>query len=1355
MPYKKRNAKKPSRNSSNSTASSRVASPVKEPDKGAQTLANLNKLIVKLELFAGRPRAKRSRLEELDEEYCTTMGRLPPKETNKDIEEAKARAKTLRGDLVTRLDTMKKGKSVEDPIQLMPDNERVAVRASTAADDLEKPVKGLDSRDNQAKLQATFTQKIINRAKKIALEKAAVLLFDPQGRVLVDIQLNEQDKTDFNTAFGRPPSALTISVNLDVTKDEILNELYQKKYPLSEDQQAVVDNIRGSIIPLQQEFHFHLGLSARTLTKINPNKFPQKQMESACNNAMVKINLLVIAEFEKARQKATNQKGEINDMKLIHALDKARKTIFSQAQNLLRDEVLLITSSRLTAKEAKIIKHTAETTTATPNELLYTDHGLGLATWIGGSEVTAHDRGQGKDHLADRQIATLGLGVDDTVVTIGRPRLQIRTPSLDVKDSKLNADDEVGDISEKLLALNKKYSMATFIEPSNGTKAFTYNLYTAINDTPDDLQGKNMQSQGAMFILLGAHEYNQRQIGSQDPVLCFVQNQSVNGFGDALGYGKDELTDEATLMAEMAMLHNLAAEGDETAAQVRSDYILFLQANDQPYFSQSSQGKSAQSKIATMKKKWAADKVSTEGMDLTDKAKAALRVMVANNLHQSHEFTKLFQSLSVFVEQASIGGCKSGNERAQAINGRVALFDSVVNTPDSELVKTIEALAIAPSDKALTVAQNLKSAQDSLYDKHLQAAAGLISNGDQAAAAKVKAQDKAHSKIDRNYAEEPLDHLSQSGAGQMQAHKGLPVAMAEAWGHPMSFGKYIKSQFLNVKGVAIFLISGPLFPLIAYASYSKYKSDVQTRYTKRIDELKDSRASTVFQPINEGRIEAPTVVGQSSLNEKQIETQDRLLSQIGDYTKYPKSESETKPVQGDKEFVESILDLVGIIELYEGIAKKESKKHRKAFVQFISKLDADASKNAPTDKHPGIKMRDYLGKKGLALYKAALQEEINSEAYRNAVFRASTTHFQGPKLTERLVVHVAGPSACGKSYAAEAAVKAACNNKTVLKNLDDRSGNDVVAIDGGVVRQVSQMRKLVIRAANNHGYKGLLDLDKQSTQILEPVKNKIQKATFKAESLSCVIPDTNSNWLSGNEAQRIRDIDEMKNTKQVFCRVEGADPTTFKQVVKFMGNKRAWKTDFTDVNNPGLDLNSTQNLTESKAYGSSGFEFGKSFSERAHDFFNNYSKKGNLSLVITNELMLLKKDTEDTWVPTEPGENGEKMISTQIYNDWVAVKETRQIDLDAYARDKPIAPIIPDPLVIEPRSLFQRLKEFISNRSIVNQGEQIGTDEKLGPRTKAIFTVFKDKVMALKQSTPGPAGGVNEKEGIDSTGNEP
>lgn len=687
-----------------------------------------------------------------------------------------------------------------------------------------------------------FTQSIISKAKTKALSKKDTLLFDPQGRVLLDIELSPQEALDFETAFKRPPSAKTISVSLDITKDTELNDLYLNKYQLQRSKKDAVGNIRGSIIALQQEFHFHLGLSARTLTNINSTKFPQEKMAIACNKAMIKINELSIKEFQKAQNKATNQDGRIDDKELIRALDKARKTIFSQAQGLLRDEVFLITGQIISKEEAKQIKHTAETTTATPNELLYTDHGLGLATWVGGSEVTAHDRGPGQEHLADRQIATLGLNDSDTVTTIGTPRLQIRTPSLDVKDSKLNAEDEVEAISRKLLALNEKYSMAQFIIPSNGTKAFTYNLYTAINDTPDELQGKNMQSQGAMFILLGAHEYNQRQIKTQDPVLCFVQNQSVNGFGDVLGYGQDELTDEATLMAEMAMLHNLAG-ADPTAVEVLQHYIKFLNDDNQPYFSQSSEGNLAKSKIDQLKAKWATEPVSLENMDLTNKAKAALRVMVANDLHQSHEFTKLFQSMSVFVEQASIGGCKSGNERAQAINGRVALFDSVVNKPDDPLVKAIENLATAPAGTAFSVAQDLKSAQDSLYDKHLQSAAGLISNVDQGAAAKVKAQNKAHSKSDRNYAEEPLDHLSQSGAGQMQAHKGLSVAMAEAWGHPMSFGKYIKSQFLNVKGGALFLISVPLFPLIVYASYNKYKRDVEKSYAQRIDDLNEQRAS--------------------------------------------------------------------------------------------------------------------------------------------------------------------------------------------------------------------------------------------------------------------------------------------------------------------------------------------------------------------------------------------------------------------------------------------------------------------------------------------------------------------------------
>lgn len=72
---------------------------------------------------------------------------------------------------------------------------------------------------------------------------------------------------------------------------------------------------------------------------------------------------------------------------------------------------------------------------------------------------------------------------------------------------------------------------------------------------------------------------------------------------------------------------------------------------------------------------------------------------MANDLHHTHEYAKLVQSLSLFVEEASIAGCKSGNERAQAINGRVAILDHEASKPESTIFKAIAALAKAnPSD---------------------------------------------------------------------------------------------------------------------------------------------------------------------------------------------------------------------------------------------------------------------------------------------------------------------------------------------------------------------------------------------------------------------------------------------------------------------------------------------------------------------------------------------------------------------------------------------------------------------------------------------------------------------------------
>jgi hypothetical protein len=192
---------------------------------------------------------------------------------------------------------------------------------------------------------------------------------------------------------------------------------------------------------------------------------------------------------------------------------------------------------------------------------------------------------------------------------------------------------------------------------------------------------------------------------------------------------------------------------------------------------------------------------------------------MANNLHLDHEYSKLFQALSVFTEEASIGGCKSGNERAQAINGRVALFDALQN-PDlpqgmQKIATELEQLAFG-GDGVTIAAAKLKEALDTEYNRMgLQGAASIVSLLDQGASAKVEAKEgPLWWWTSRNYAEEQastMDNLHQSKAGSMQAHKSLTDMMKQAWDFgPRSWWERLKSSPLGAVGGIIAIIVFPI-----------------------------------------------------------------------------------------------------------------------------------------------------------------------------------------------------------------------------------------------------------------------------------------------------------------------------------------------------------------------------------------------------------------------------------------------------------------------------------------------------------------------------------------------------------------
>lgn len=342
---------------------------------------------------------------------------------------------------------------------------------------------------------------------------------------------------------------------------------------------------------------------------------------------------------------------------------------------------------------------------------------------------------------------------------------------------------------------------------------------------------------------------------------------------------------------------------------------------------------------------------------------------------------------------------------------------------------------------------------------------------------------------------------------------------------------------------------------------------------------------------------------------------------------------------------------------------------RKKLLEYLQKhpfpeYQGDLEQRKTHPEKATTDMEKFLGKQGLDLFKLALEEEMCSKEFRDAVVLQSTTHFDGPKWQERPVVIVAGPSGSGKSYAAKAAVEKA--NQFLPANPDDMRGNDVIAADGGIIREVSQIRKLVIQLANNQGYTGIKDLYKESNEIMDDVKNRVREAAFKTPGLGVVIPETFSGWFKPFSKVRglMKQIDELSDTRQLFARVEGHDESNFKKVVAFMGSRRAWKTK--DFEYQELDLNKTD-LAESKAYNGNGFGFGESGSKHAENWFKAHSKE-KLSMVITNDLILLKPDPKQpgNWITAEQGDEGTRLFSESAYNQWKGL--TLKPDLVEYCK---------------------------------------------------------------------------------------
>lgn len=780
-----------------------------------------------------------------------------------------------------------------------------------------------ESHNKQSLAQCAYMNYLAQLVTPQNQDDLATLPIDTQGRILVDIRLreeqiaelmriiNEQTTSNYplnnsglEQALGKKVTTAT-TVSMDMFHNTHLENAFNERLahhlaPLADAKRikailnALNEQPKSSIIALQQEFHFHLSLVARVYQKkMTAFKDKSSEMQNALRLAHQDLNSEIFKIFAQALVTATNANGVLDKVKLNKELDKARKSLMPISHTLLMKHIVEQTGVIVKKEDFEKtpsgadLKTLAEQTTATPNDVLHLDSAQGVATLIAGSDNTSHHRKKGYE-FAHRQLITHALQ-NQIIKPNLNVRIQIRTPSPVMKEGLANNGEYVNDVGRKLDAISAEYQLAERLHNDQKPRAFIYNSYTAINDTLGDTGG-NLQTQSARHILRGAHAFNAIQLRnpSKPPVLCFVQNISVNGFGDSLGYGQnDALITESTLMTEMALLHTLfatlPASRADTINAVWARYKQYLTKTPrEQFFSQSREGRNTIKLMQSIKNDCKQYSPANNSSDLIEHAKLSLRHLMAHDLHFTHDYAKLVQTLSVFVEAASLGGCKSGNERAQCINGRVAILDSLLNSQvpndKKELRDALAGLAKGGS-MILSAAQALKKALDKEYNHAgLHSAASIISLVDQGAPAKVESKPGHPFYVSRNYAEEPssvISYLHQTKAGSMQAHKDLTTHMKNAWdGNPRSWWARMQSSPLGIFGAIVGVIT--VLPALGVALYSAYDNAQRKRATHHTNY--ELLKVTIDDPSNEAEFASSPEKMLGSLSNPDFSASELLIN---------------------------------------------------------------------------------------------------------------------------------------------------------------------------------------------------------------------------------------------------------------------------------------------------------------------------------------------------------------------------------------------------------------------------------------------------------------------------------------------
>ncbi len=367
----------------------------------------------------------------------------------------------------------------------------------------------------------------------------------------------------------------------------------------------------------------------------------------------------------------------------------------------------------------------------------------------------------------------------------------------------------------------------------------------------------------------------------------------------------------------------------------------------------------------------------------------------------------------------------------------------------------------------------------------------------------------------------------------------------------------------------------------------------------------------------------------------------KATQSIGDY-RVPVDPAD--PEAGFKSAERPELSAKAEAALYKGCVKgadgKSPTEKRTAFLEkFAERMrDVPPAEKTADGENPTTTLLEFFGgdEELLQLYKDAVAEERNSTEFRDAVMAAaSEKQDTNPCPGQKMVMYVGGPSAAGKSFTRGKFVdkvrqrkqEEAAAAEKAGKPLPAETGKDsyVVSVDGGLDRELCQMRQMVLQSALAKGYAGIEDLQSNTKTS---VKGHVKKAAMsEGNHMHVVIPAT---FISGLMSFRsmFSKLGKRKDVFQVFAEVR-ADHTgelssdkadkSFQKTIRYNGDSRANNmTGEPPISMGQIFMNNRNIGFESKKYQPKYFGMGVKMSKVAKEFFLR-SASSKRSLVLSNE----------------------------------------------------------------------------------------------------------------------------------------